>query len=276
VVPAPFRSLRALRLLNVAAVGLSLAACTAAVFTDVFGSARYVAVATGVPTLLLGMVWASVLRWPRTVGKSRLRWGWVLSVPLAVLDGAVACGLTMMENEGLTGLGVGLIAGATFGVIFWLPGLLVTLLAFGIPIATAQHQAERGLAGEERGEAIVGFICAAMSATGLLLAALSGRSASSAGLPLSCALGVAGLLAGGTAMALAKAREARRREFVTRAEAGEIPGYRVDPTEEGKVLIRIVPAGEGYRVKDFDQEICELGVEGEAIRPRTVAAIPRP
>jgi hypothetical protein len=252
-------------------VGLSLAACVSAVFTGIFDDVRFVSVSTGVPTLLLGMLWAVVLRWPRTVDGSKIRWGWLASIPLAALDGGVACGLTMSGTDGTGKLGLGFVMGATMGVVFWLPALVVTLLCFGLPIVAAQRRAEKGLAGEERGESIVGLMCAGMSGTGLVLAALSGHHPSSAGLPFCYALGIAGLLAGGAAGELARRREVRRREFVARAEAGEIPGYRVDPTEEGKVLVRIVSQGEGYRVADFEEDVFDLGAGGEATRPRVPA-----
>ena len=80
MIPAPFRSLRALRALNVAAVGLALAAAVAAVFG--VGPGPWAPVFTGLPTLALGTLWALLLRWPRTIKNTSFRVGWAASVPL--------------------------------------------------------------------------------------------------------------------------------------------------------------------------------------------------
>jgi len=60
---------------------------------------------------------------------------------------------------------------------------------------------------------------------------------------------------------------------VADAEAGKISGYRIEPTEDGKVLVRVVWQGEGYRVRDFEEEVFELGAEGEATRPKVLAGV---
>jgi hypothetical protein len=88
------------------------------------------------------------------------------------------------------------------------------------------------------------------------------------------ALALFGALLGGSAAALALAREARRRRFVADAEAGKVAGYRVDPTDEGKVLIRVIAQGKGYRVADFEEDIFELDAEGEATKPKQLEIAP--
>jgi hypothetical protein len=145
------------------------------------------------------------------------------------------------------------------------------MICFGLPIASAQNHARKGLAGEERGERIVGVACLVM---GLLAAALAWTSlpVNEEGMWLPRLLAVLGALGGGTAAVLARAREGRRRKFVARAEAGEVPGYRIEATEEGKVLIRVVSQGEGYRVADFEEEVFELDAAGEAKKPSIVRA----
>src|SRR5262249_2877163 len=151
---------------------------------------------------------------------------------------------------------VGAIMGATIGAIFWVPALIATLLCFGVPIAWAQRLAKKGLAGEERGEWIVGLVCAVIGVVAALIS-LRMRAddafASVAGVGMPRAFAPLGGLAGAAATGLALAREARRRRFVAEAEAGKIAGYRVDPTEEGKVLVRVVSQGKGYRVADFEE-----------------------
>ena len=298
MIPAPFQSARALRGLNIAAVGFSLAAVVAAAFSaTIFRSAPDTALAVGLPTCALGMVWAALLRWPKTMGNGRLRWGWVASVPLAIANSAIAGSL--FSGFQSAGFAEGAALGATFGLVFWLPGLLATLGLFGAPIAHAQRLAAKGLAGEERGERIVGLVCLAMSLVGIagavaLFAApptysrmlgASRLTYDGDGLPvpgqdalsqapapilassswITLGLGCAGALLGGAATWLALEREARRRRFVTLVEAGEVTGYRVDDTSEGKVLLR-VSEGAGYRVADFAEAIFELDPEGGATR----------
>jgi hypothetical protein len=277
VIPAPFRSLRALRVLNVAAVGLSLAAVVAATLTIVMRATGFMAAITGIPTLVLGLVWAAVLRSPRTVGSSTFRWGWAASVPLAILNAALACGL-MVGFEGshsadhLERFLWGGFMGATVGALVWVPALAGTLLCFGAPIAWAQKLAHKGLAGEERGEWVVGLVCTAMSTLGILAATLNPASGAEKAQALILALSLGGMLTGGSAAGLAGAREARRRRFVAEAEDGKVAGYRVDETDEGKVLVRVVAQGKGYRVADFEEEVFELDAAGEATRPKTMEA----
>lgn len=276
MIPAPFRSLRVLRVLNTPAVGLALAAVTSAAFAGVLENSELMVLGTGLPTLILGMVWVLVLRWPKTVGTSTFRWGWLASVPLAVLNAALACGSMMAFEAARNGSPfverflLGALLGGTFGIICWLPALVVTLLCFGLPIASAHRDAEKGLAGEERGERTVGLACVVMSLAAFVVSA-SVHPSHNSGLWISRTLAALGLVTGGVAAILASAREARRRRFVADAGAGKIPGYRVDDTDEGQVLVRVVSHGAGYRVADFEEEVFELDAAGEATRPRVLA-----
>ncbi len=285
VIPSAFGTPRALRNLNIAAVGLSLAALTASAFGRM--GPQFSGLVTGAPTLLVGLLWAWILRLPDTAGKSGPRWGWLVSVPLAALNGALA-GAAMMGGNGHGELFENVLAGgllgASFGVIFWGPALVLTLVFFGAPIAWAQRLAKKGLAGEERGEWIIGGVCVLLSVVALVaslaippelaFAYRQPREPAEAGLVFMRVAGVLGLLAGACSTVLAWLRESRRRAFVARAEAGQIQGFRVDPTPEGKVLIRVSPRGEGYRVADFTEEVCLLDEEGRATEAR-VMALPR-
>lgn len=281
MIPAAFRSQRALVVLNVAAVGLALAAATAAVFAVVFSSvAGATALVTGLPTWIIGTGWALLLRWPKTVGKSSFRWGWVASMPLAMLNASIAAALLFATRPNVgamhpTELLIGALLGATIGAMFWVPALIATLVCFGLPIAHAQRLAKKGLAGEERGEWIVGLVCTVMSVAALAVsfAVDTPRGADLAGLSVLRAFAALGALTGGAAAVLARARAARRRAFVAEAEAGRAPGYRVDDTSEGKVLVRVVSQGEGYRVADFEEELFELDAQGEATRPRHLPGV---
>ncbi len=278
MVPTSFQNLRALRVINLAAIGLALAGVVAPLLAIVFHEAGQIGAVSGVPTLICGMLWAWLLRYPQTVGKSSIRWGWVASIPLAMLNAGLTAGLRMAlaTSVSLEKFFVGLLIGATIGAIVWVPALLATLACFGLPIASSQRLAKKGLAGEERGEWIVGLTCFVMSAVGLLISfgvdsMLSLDGSVEIWVPRAFAL--LGLLAGATSTSLARAREARRRTFVAEAEAGKIPGYRIEATEEGKVLVRIVSQGNGYRVADFEEEVFELDAEGEAMRPKHVEEV---
>jgi hypothetical protein len=282
VIPPAFQTQRALKILNVGAVGLALAGVVAAVLANAFPEPGRFGLASGIPTLLVGTFWAWVLRNPGTVGRKRkLRWGWVLSVPLAMLNASIACGVLMSFQGGQWDEGrflIGAVMGVTLGAVVWLPALIATLACFGLPIAWAQQLAKKGLAGEERGEWIVGLVCVVMSIFGLCVS-LAGPDPDSAGdlagAWMTRGFSLLGALAGATSTGLALAREGRRRRFVADAGAGKIAGYRVDPTEEGRVLVRVVAQGKGYRVADFEEEVFELDADGEAMREKRVAGAAR-
>lgn len=285
VIPKPFQSLGALRNLNVAAVALSLAAVTAAIFglfagVGQFGLSTFV---TGMPTLLVGALWAAALRWRRTIGRSPVRWGWLLSVPLAMTNAGLALGILLGWREGLSSAVMGFALGCTFGAIAWVPAMLATLLAFGVPIAWSQSLARKGLAGEERGEWLVGLTCVVLSVVGLLVAVVGSRVQPTPSFELAdvypslallepvgrwllYAMAGLGAAAGGASTVLARRREAERRRFVAQAEEGQVPGYRVDASPEGKVLVRVTTHGEGYRVSDFCEEVFALDDEGQATK----------
>lgn len=272
MIPASFQAPRLLARLNNAAVGLALASVVAALLGVVIPSG-FLGLVAGLPTLLCGVLWAWMLRDPETVGRSSVRRGWVASIPLAMLNAALTVALFTFEGGHFSLMKViwGMFVGALFGAIIWIPSLLLTLLCFGVPIAWAQRLAKKGLAGAERGEWIVGLTCVGMSALGLALAFTLHHDPpepSEIAMMTARVLGVLGLLTGASSTALARQREARRRAFVADAEAGNIKGYRVDTTDEGKVLVRIAPQGKGYRVADFEEDVFELDAEGEAVRPK--------
>lgn len=272
--PSVFRSPKALARLNIVSVGASLAAATAAVFRAMMsGDGPKIVFVTGLPTLILGMIWARVLRSPQTLGSTSFRRGWLLSLPLAVANSCLAGGLLMLLERGgsnaierfLTGVALG----ATFGAVFWIPGLLLTLACFGLPIASAQGLAQKGLAGEERGERIVGVASAAMAAVATLASLVnipSWRPGDVVGAWGVRALALVGASTGLMAAWHAWRREVDRRAFVRDVEAGKVPQFRVDESSEGKVLVRVVVQGQGYRVVDYVEEVAALDREGAATR----------
>jgi hypothetical protein len=164
---------------------------------------------------------------------------------------------------------MGMLAGATLGVMFWGPALLATLLFFGLPIARGQRLAQKGLAGQERGDGIVGLTCAVIAAVALVVSVRAGSRVSAAW--FTHALAAVGMALGSLTMLMAWVRDRQRRDFVAKVEAGEVPRFRIEPSAEGKVLVRIVSQGEGYRVADFAEEVARIDERGEVTR---VAAKP--
>lgn len=267
--PTLFRSRRVLERLADLAIGLALAAITATIFTELFNARRdSTAVFTGAPTLFFGTVWALLLRWRRTVSGGRVRVGWLASIPLAMTNSAVAAGLMLAtlnhSARPITNFFLGVAAGATVGVIFWGPALVATLVCFGIPIAWGQLQASKGLAGQERGDSLVGLTSASIAGVALLTTLAKHTRHSGAGFTL--ALSAGGVTLGVLAAILAWRRARQRREFVAAVEDGRVPSFRVEPSAEGKVLVRIVSSGEGYRVADFAEEVARFDAGGEVTR----------
>jgi hypothetical protein len=280
VIPTAFQTPRVLRILNIGAVGFALAGLVVPVLDHAFSSSGSfahfssvgpVGVLGGLPTLVCGLLWAWLLRVPTKMARGSVRVGWLASIPLAMLNAGFTAALLFSTAKGLDlkSFALTVVFGATFGVFLWGPALLLTLACFGLPIASAQRLAKKGLAGEERGEVIVGLACAAIAALGLWIALSVDPHAEASGANAWITRGFAliGLVAGASAVALGLAREARRRAFVAAAEAGTIPGYRIEATDEGKVLVRIVAQGQGYRVADFEEEVFELDEAGQARRP---------
>jgi|LNFM01.1.fsa_nt_gb hypothetical protein len=280
MIPAAFRSKKTLERLNIVSVGASLAAMTGVVLTSIFRDASIMPIVTALPTLVLGMLWVHLLRWDKTVtgAENSVRVGWLLSVPLAALNAALACGLMLSIDRSpyfrpdfFERFLAGMLAGGLIGAIVWIPALLATLLVFGVPLGNAQRLAKKGLAGAERGEAIVGVASAVIGALALALS-LAGSFRSGAGnMWFPQMLAVLGAVFGASAFASARAREGERKKFVEAVERGEVDRFRVDTTDEGKVLVRVVSQGQGYRVADYEEAVAALDHEGGVTRGVRVA-----
>ncbi|MFO0604514.1 MAG: hypothetical protein U0324_15135 [Polyangiales bacterium] len=258
--PSLFRTRRAIEWLSVLAVGASLAALTGSFFRGMFGQSNiFGAVGTALPTLVFGSWWAKLLRDPRTVGMTRVRRGWLLSIPLAAANAAASAAMLLGFENGRVSLEnaiTGFFLGATVGAMFWVPAMLLTLAVFGVPIAWGQRMAREGLAGQERGDGVVGAVCALLG--GAVAVAQARAPAHHVGAPFLALMGAAGLTAGLGVMGAAWWRDRLRRAFVADVEAGRAPGYRIDHTAAGKVLMRVVSQGEGYRVADFAEAVATL------------------
>jgi hypothetical protein len=277
-IPESFRSKSTLQTLSQLSVGTSLAAATALSLSQLLhgmGGARgLLGLIVAVPTLLVGMLWVRVLRWPKTVGQTGLRLGWLLSPVLAALNAGLACAMMLAVERpsgSLTDLLLrlfgGFVLGMTFGAIVWVPALMATLVAFGAPLAWAQGLAKKGLAGQERGDGIIGVVCGLIALATLAAPALLNVGPGLAdALPLIRALGLTatGLSAATVFSAWSRAEE--RERFVAAVERGEVEQFRVDATDEGKVLVRVVTQGQGYRVADYEEEIAALDKDGAVTR----------
>ncbi len=257
-----FRERRNAAALNIVAVGASLAACPAAVFRLLWAqTATYAALST----IIMGTLWAASIR-IRARSKG-VPVGWLLSPVLACIN-AMLCMAFIAVGEGHASyfdtIGVVVLGGGLIGAIVWIPALVITLLLFGVPIAHAQRIAARGLAGADRGEIIVGLLCALLA-----LVPLVGSPPS-----IETVLALVAIACGLGATILGLLRERARRAFVHRVEAGEVASFRVEPSVEGKVLVRVTTTGMAYRVSDYVEEIAHLGEGDEVINasPATTSA----
>ncbi len=315
-----------LQWLNNIGVALSLGSITAALLTPLFHKAHMPffwdlsIVKFSLPsTALFAVAWMVALRSPKTVGNGSFRAGWLLSPVFAMLNAALACALGFWLDSSpvadLAFAGVssvarffyGLIAGATVGMIFWIPALIVTLLCFGIPIAKAQRLAKQGLAGEELGEEIIGFTSAVIAAVAglitLLLAATRPEFALSKGPWQTLLASALAIAAGGVAGVIAAAktlqRESARRAFVADEDAVKIPPLRLDLTPEskrrpfvptletkkispshedvtpdGEALVRVEPEEIDHRVSDDDDDedaVAQVSDDGDVVPAKTSA-----
>jgi hypothetical protein len=275
MIPAGFKALKWLRGINVFAVGAALAGLTGSVFAATkFLHSDAAVITSTATTFLIGVLWAITLRSQRRVTRWKLHAGWLLSPIFAMLNASLAVGWLMTADVGghsettIMRFGAGMLVGATFGSIVWIPALIATLLCFGLPLHRAQELAARGLGGEERGEKIVGITAAILGMMAILIGGPSSRISIDTWVLL-MAMGGAAVTAGGTTLFLAHARAKRREAFVKQVEAGQIEGYRVESIPEGKVLIRVETGNEVYRAGERFEAVYELGVDGEARRALT-------
>lgn len=267
--PAAFRSsLPWLRKMNPLSMGLSLAALSGGLL---HGSEHALGLAAVLPTPFFGIVMAHLLR---RMGRTRARWRWLASAPLAMTN--VAVGAAILEPSDILR---SLTIGATAGAIVWIPLLVFTMLCFGGPIETSQRLAAEGLAGEEHGERRLAMVCTTVAVVGLVAAALFGPKATvyipqalpvarspaaTLGAILTWSLGILGASTGAWTVMVARRRERERRAFVADVASGEVAGYRVETFAEGKRLIRVATEAIAYRVADREDEVYALDETGAA------------
>jgi hypothetical protein len=260
---------------------LALACTAAAGATAVFGSLMK-GVATGlvagVPTLVAAGCWVGLVRLnPRFGEEQGPRARWMAALPLAALNGAAGAGLFCSLYGGFghgpsTFVG-GAIFGATVGIVFWGPALLATLLVLGGPLRFAQRKASQGLSGEDLGGKALGGTAAAASVLALVwqlvaqessyrIARSEAHAIGSWLRPLGQGLGygmaLLGVVGGAIVLAFSVAKSAKRKAFVTRVEHGIEQGFRVDPTQRGKVLVKLRAPREPFRTTNLPEEVFPL------------------
>jgi hypothetical protein len=222
-------------------------------------------------TFVAGLLSARMLRSPLRLTRWKIQIGWVMSPVFAALSAALTGAVLALFKPDRTVVGKlmstvpSAISGATDGIVLWLPALLVTLLCFGVPITLAQRLSARGLAGKEQGERVVGLFTATLG----VLCALSLKNEfyyETVQRMLVTGLSLTAIGTGTCAALLSTVRAMRRRAFVAQAEAGRMPGYRVDTAPEGKVLMRVATSGEVYRGSERFEAVVELDHKGAAKR----------
>ena len=180
--PTASRSLPFFRAATALAVGLSMAAPATALLDG--GYPRGTPVAPAASTLVCGALWAWLVL-PARAARPTRGVGFAVSAPLAIVNGALASALLFATNQGTTdqlgdvarALVVGALAGMTFGVIYWLPGLVLTLLWFGLPLRAARAWALRGPEDAELGFALVAVAAALPSYATVAMADASSLAA---------------------------------------------------------------------------------------------------
>jgi hypothetical protein len=207
-----------------------------------------------------------LLRVRATVGRSRVRVGWALSLPPAAINGAVAEMLFAMLDREDPALWRAAMHGLIGDAVYWIPALAAVLLLFGAPIAWSQRLASEGLAGKERGEGLIGAVCAFIAASAMAL--IPTRVEGTFGGTIALLMATLALGLGLSTSLLSMVTSRLRKRFVARVEAGEVERFRVDSTPDGKVLVRVPPQGESYRVGDFEEEIAKLDRDGDVVHTR--------
>jgi hypothetical protein len=261
VVAALFHPRLTLRLLNHAALGLALGA-TAAV---VLGLLQPSLMSCALPTTVLGALVSIVVRSQKPAEDERVR-SFYWAALFAAADAAVSGAIELQgEAEPFGGHGPALritfLDGAFLGVVYgfpiWISMLGAALVVFGFPILWARHLEKSGLAGEERGETIVGSVCAIVSVM-TLASCVAAHPLENREVLVPMVLAAGGLLAGGAAALAAVVRDTERRRFLDRAASGDAPGYLVETRRGSKVLLRVAPSSTAYRGTDVEEVVFEV------------------
>jgi hypothetical protein len=218
---------------------------------------------TTAPTLLvtaaLSWFWWPLLALPNSSIKK-----WLGSASLAALHVGPTIVLSHLVHHVPMNLNYCLellVRGATAGMLAWVPGLLISLLLFALPMRylgntptqdpNRRERADRWLSGlyflwtligsgfvadtQTRGQAAV--LCVALCVMAMHL----------------------------THILRSSTRHNQRVRFLQKATKGEVDGFRVEQTEGGSVLLlRMVQTDGGYRVGGVSEPVADLNAYGDA------------
>ncbi|HEY1960684.1 MAG TPA: hypothetical protein VGH28_33965 [Polyangiaceae bacterium] len=250
----PFERTRALRELASLAVACAIAAGATVVYV-VESDMWSCGVLVGMPAFVAAGAWVVMMQSERRAPLLDVRWGWVLSVPLAMAWISMSSILTSLRHPSVRALATDLLRG-TYSLMAWAPALLAVLVLFGIPLGIARSLAHKGLDDEERGDRLVGLVAFGVGIVSALVAALFSMG-EYVGTPpeedfprlgLAAFVGwtLAAIGCGAATALLATFRLAQRVQFVARVRAGVEPGYRFETTAHGEEIVR-VPTASTYR-----------------------------
>lgn len=276
--PKFFQRIRAIRWLNEIGFALTLATAVGVAFEHI--ADLELSIASFAATLVLGPFWAIFLRkYPIAFSTSHAR-GRLIAIGMAIANAALAGSFMLGMNKNgsfiigtkenteiVSHMFIGAFFGATFGALFWIPTLFVTIWLFALPTAWASALAKRGLAGEERGEWLVGAMCAATSvATYVATFVLDDRhyvyrEGGATYLSMYRLAAVASFLFASVAAFAAWKRDMLRKVFVANAKEGNVPGYRVQDSPRGEILVRVAEAASAYRAMETFDEVFAVDEE---------------
>lgn len=250
--PTALRPMPTLRSLTALAVGLSMAAPTTALFGD--GFANTDPTGTTLATVSCGALWAwLVLPDPRQ-GRAPTLTSFAVAIPLAILNASLSAA-SLFAKDGVAGhhlgdlvssLVGGALAGATFGAVYWIPGLVLTLLWFGLPLRAARAWARRGLDDAETGLGLVAVAAALPALATVLIAKGSAAGA---------LVGVVATTLAAALVALVFARRIRRVGYLDEVGRGRVPGVRLERTRTTTRLVAHHELAEPYRANAAPDEV---------------------
>jgi hypothetical protein len=266
-VPWSFRSTCLSRVLTTVAVGCSLA--QPEFYPSLADSGRYYGAVfvRGLSAAMLGMAGVALLR-PEDAGAGRFwrRCLWLL--PLVLVHATVASWASISAGRLPMWQDAWAAAQTAIPPSYWWPALLYPIVFYAIPMVWSHGLAKNGLASAERGDKVVAVAAIAASLfSWVMLPVVAGDFLCEsffawsksfcevewegvAGAAFLDSLTIVGLLAGTAAFVLVLVRASKRRAFMKRAEAGQMPGYRVEARGKGKALLRMVERGDAYRAGD--------------------------
>ena len=275
MLPSAFVPSRALRRLAVAGAAASFAAFVSGALMHFDAHWWVWSITAGLPTLVCATLAAAI--GPRFAKTGRF---WLFALALGMLDAIAVEALVAFVDRTLVegDFPASPIAVASLGAILWVPGVVVGMAIFGLPLAHAARRASQGVGAEEPAMRVVGWIAALVASLALAFAwsaprvpisfgGFDGRAYADwlsgwdwgappfreGGIQLFVklqwvaaialhALAAAGLASGLAMVAIATRRRRRRADFLDRVERGREPQFEVRASPHGRLLVRVHPA----------------------------------